>query len=133
MLHRLPVTIANPGNLTSEPWKGVGWHPKGPSMDRGSSPGLVTGMTMALKVLLVLSCLAGATGFTTLHHMPLGMQGVPLRGASLSARSHFAPFAPSHHLRSIRFLQGSLRSRPEHCTVYSSSSTRSMRPSAPSV
>mmetsp|Transcript_57150 Transcript_57150/g.135720 ORF Transcript_57150/g.135720 Transcript_57150/m.135720 type:complete len:289 (+) Transcript_57150:174-1040(+) len=54
---------------------------------------------MAHQALLLLSCLAGATGFTALHHTPMGMQGMPLRRASVAACSHFAPFAPARHIR----------------------------------
>ena len=61
-------------------------------------------MAVALQALLVLSCLAGATGFTALHHMQQGIQGMPLGRASEAAHSHLYPFAPSRHLRSPRSL-----------------------------
>ena len=59
-------------------------------------------MVSAIQALLVLSCLIGATGYTPLHRMPLGMQRMPLCRASVAAQSHFAPFAPARHLRSLR-------------------------------
>ena len=61
-------------------------------------------MAVVLRALLVLSCLAGATGFTALHHMQQGTQKMPLGRASEAARSHFHPFAPFRHLRSLRSL-----------------------------
>ena len=66
-------------------------------------------MAVAFQALLVLSCLAGATGFTTLHQMPLGIQRMPLCRASEAARSHFAPFTAVRHQRSLRYF-------PRHAT-----------------
>ena len=76
-------------------------------------------MALAIQALLVLSCLTGATGYTPLHHMPLGMQRMPLCRASTAAQSHFAPFAPARHLRSLRSYFSPLRTlRPLPCELW---------------